>query len=223
MVRKPRKQAQSKRKQPEPPQRTSERSVKRPARYRQEAQTPAITQHAQAARTKRAHQLYKRIRKSRDKLFFIKHVIDTTNTVRWYVVQAKLHDDDTESTRNDGKYTVWFYIREHTNSKNRQLRNCRYWPEIHQVKSNGTLGQIVPIRPGRADTVPAEQASKYRVYQQVINLLDDGLVGPFDFAVPNHYQQEANRIAFEEWEDLKSEAAKHALHVSDIEEVIPLR
>ena len=215
-----------KRKQPEPKTRTSERSTKRPARYRQENQNPEIPQQtrtAQAAYTRRAHQLYKRIRKSRDKLFFIKHVIDTTNTTRWYVVQAKLHDDDTESTRNEGKYTVWFYIREHTNSKNRQLRNCRYWPEIHQVKPNGTLGPIVPIRPGRAEAILQEQANKYRVYQQVINLLDDGLVGPFDFAIPNHYQQEANRIAFEEWEDLKSEAVRHALDVSNIEEVIPLR
>jgi hypothetical protein len=143
--------------------------------------------------------------------------------MRWYVVQAKLYDDDTETTRNEGKYTVWFYILEQANSKIRQLRNCRYWPEIHQVKPNGALGPIGPIRPGRAETILEEQANKYRVYQQVINLLDNGLVGPFDFAIPNHYQQEANRIAFEKWEDLKSEAAKHALDVSDIVEVIPLR
>ena len=216
----------NKRKQTGTTQRTSARTTKRPARYRQENQNSEIPQQARtthAANTKQAHHLYKRVRKSRDKLFFIKHVIDTTNTMRWYVVQAKLHDDDTETTRNEGKYTVWFYIREQANSKIRQLRNCRYWPEIHQVKPNGALGPIVPIRPGRAETILKEQANKYRIYQQVINLLDDGLVGPFDFAIPNHYQQEANRIAFEEWEDLKSEAAKHALDVSDIEEVIPLR
>jgi hypothetical protein len=43
-------------------------------------------------------------------------------------------------------------------------------------------------------------------------LLEDVLVGPFDFAVPSHYQNESHRIAFKEWEDLKS-AAQQAIQV----------
>ena len=61
-----------------------------------------------------------------------------------------------------------------------------------------------------------------QVYQQHINLLKHALVGPFDFAVPRHYQQESNRIAFEEWEELKSAAAEHNVDTSNIEDIIPL-
>ena len=215
-----------KRNEDERPQRTSARSSKRPARYRDnktqaELHTPQQT-GTQHSRTQQAHKLYRQIRKSRDKLFFIKYTIDTTNTPRWYIVQAKLSDDDDETTRNEGQYTVWFYIREHTNSKTRQLRNCRYWPEVHQLRPNGRMGQIIPIRPGRVDTLIKEQPTKYKVFEQTLNLCEAGLVGPFDFAVPKHYQQEANRIAFEEWEELKAAAQQHGLDVSDIEEIIPL-
>ena len=156
-------------------------------------------------------------------MFFIKHIIDSTQTMRWYVVQAKLDDDDDEATRDEGNYRVWFYIREHANSKSRQLRNCRYWPEVHQLRPNGTLGPVVPIRPGRVDATLQQQPNKYKVYEQTINLLEHALVGPFDFAVPRHYQNEPHRIAFEEWEDLKSAAKQYNLDTTNIEEIIPLR
>jgi hypothetical protein len=156
-------------------------------------------------------------------MFFIRHKIDTTNTHRWYIVQARLQDDDTQTTRDEGKYTVWFYIREQSNSKTREQRNCRYWPEIHQLRPNGTMGQIVSVRPGRAEATLRDRPDRYKAYQETINLCQDALVGPFDFAVPKYYQNEANRIAFEEWEELKTAAQTIDLDVGDIEEIVPLR
>jgi hypothetical protein len=139
------------------------------------------------------------------------------------VVQVKLQDNDETATRDEGNYNVRFYIREQANSKDRQLRNCRYWPEIHELRPNGMFGKIVQIRPGKVDSILDDQPEKYRVYEQTINLCESALVGPFDFAHPRHYQNEGNRIAFEEWEELKSAAKHHDLDVSDIEEIIPLR
>ncbi|KAI2503053.1 hypothetical protein MHU86_11401 [Fragilaria crotonensis] len=132
-------------------QRTSTRTANKPERYRND-DTKQV--HAQSHTRKKAHTLYKQIRRSRDKLFFIKYMIDTTNT---------------------------------------SVKRLRDQPE------------------------------RYKVYEQTIDLCENGLVGPFDFAVPKYYQNEANRIAFEEWEDLKTAAEQHNLDVSDIEEVIPLR
>ena len=212
------------------PARTPGRATRKPTRYKQnEATTTAARPQApkeimtQQTQTKKAHQLYKRICKSRDKLFIIKYIVDTTNTTRWYVIQVRLDDDDTETTRNEGKYRVWFYICEHSNSKSRQLRNCRYWPEVHQLRPNGMLGLIVPIRPGRVEQTITAQPDKYKVFEQTVDLLEKALVGPFDFAVPKHYQNESNRVAFEEWEDLKMAAKQHNLDVTDTEEIIPLR
>lgn len=68
-----------------------------------------------------------------------------------------------------------------------------------------------------------QHPDKYQVYTQTIDLCENALVGPFDFAVPKHYQREANRIAFEEWEELKTAAQQHNLDISDIEETIPLQ
>ncbi|KAI2508403.1 hypothetical protein MHU86_6077 [Fragilaria crotonensis] len=201
---------------PDRPQRTSTRTTNKPARFRDEATRATDTDQQQRMK---AHKLYKATRKSRDKLFFIRHTIDTTSIQRWYVVQVKLQDDDTETTRDEGKYKVWFYIREHANSKERQLRNCRYWPEIHKIRPNGTLGEIVPIRPGKVTAILDDQPGKYRVYEQTINLCEFALVGPFDFAHPRHYQNEGNRIAFEEWEELKSAAKHHDLDRPTLEPV----
>ena len=201
--------------------RTSARAAKRPARYRENE--PTQGHHRQPTNRTQAHSLYKQIRKSRDKLFFIRHTIDTTNTQRWYVVQVQLQDDDRITTRDEGEYNVRFYIREQANSKERQQRNCRYWPEIHEIKHNGALGKIIPIRPGRVDRILQEQQNRLAAYEQTVNLLDKALVGPFDFAIPRDYQNESNRIEFERWEDLKIAATGHDMDTSDIEDIIPLR
>ena len=58
------------------------------------------TQHTESTGKQTVRTL---IRKSRDKLFSIKYTIGTTNSPQWYVVQAKLRDDDESSTRDEGK------------------------------------------------------------------------------------------------------------------------
>ena len=91
------------------------------------------------------------------------------------------------------------------------------------MRPNGMLGQIVPLRPGKVEAALDSQPKKYGVYEQVIDLLECALTGPFDFAVPKHYQNESHRIAFEDWEDMKAAAANEDLDVTDIEEIVPLR
>ena len=183
------------------PTRASRREAKRPARYRSEEhqQVPKQTRTSETGKQQktRAHKLYQQIRKSRDRLFFIKHIADTTRVPKWYAVQVQL-DDDTTEERDEGTYNVWFLIRELANSKERIQRNCRYYPEVHQLRNDGTMGPIIQIRPGRVTTALAENPTKYRIYEQRINLLEHALAGPFDFAFPRHYQNEANRIAFED-------------------------
>ena len=80
------------------------------------------------------------------------------------------------------------------------------------------------IRPGRVNNILQHCSEKYRVYQQTINVWEQALLGPFNFAEPRDYQEhKANRIvAFEEWEELKATAPEHDVDISDIEEIIPL-
>jgi hypothetical protein len=85
------------------------------------------------------------------------------------------------------------------------------------------FGKIVQIRPGKVDRILQDQPERYIAYKQTINLTEHALVGPFNFARPRDYQNESNRIEFEQWEDLKIAATTHDMDTSDIEEIIPLR
>lgn len=83
------------------------------------------------------------------------------------------------------------------------------------------MGKIIPIRPGRADKVINSQPQRYKAYEQPINLAQHAIVGPFDFAIPQHYNQEANRIAFEHWEELKAKGPQYQVVIDDVETIIP--
>ena len=215
------------------PMRTATRNIRPPKRYcplpneelDNNTSPQDTTQHREESKTptRKAHQLYNSTRQSRDRLFFIRHRGDATEQYQWYLVQALLEDSDTTATRNEGEYRVRFMIREHSNSKTRPLRNCRYWPEIHELGSNGTPGPIIMIRPGKVDNVLKNQPHKYQAYEREVNLIQHAIVGPFDFALPREYNQEAHRITFEEWETLKARANQYQVDTSNIERTIPLR
>jgi hypothetical protein len=50
------------------------------------------------------------------------------------------------------------------------------------------------------------------------------IVGPFDFAVPKHYDNKAHRITFEEWEELTAKANNHHnIKAENINQIIPLQ
>lgn len=214
--------------------RTSTRTIQPPKRFRDTEPNPTTINKSTTkipeeknrttspSDTHTPRQLYSRIKRSRDKLFIIRHHTDDINSFKWFIVQAIPELSDPTEARTEGIYTVRFWIREHCNSKTRTLRNCRYWPEIHERRLN-ELGPIIPIRPGRAKTLLDTRPERYAAYEQPINLVTEAIIGPFDFAIPNQYNNEANRIAFEEWEEFIARAAEYNVDTSDIDTIIPLR
>jgi hypothetical protein len=149
--------------------------------------------------------------------------VDAEPVYKWFLVQVQPESSDPTEARNEGIHNVRFWIREHSNSKTRTQRNCRYWPEIHERRHKNHPGPIVPIRPGRANTLLQTQPDRYTAYEQPINLITNAIVGPFDFAIPKFYNNEANRIAFEEWEELIRKAPEYHVDTTDVDSIIPLR
>ena len=207
--------------------RTATRKIQLPERYRDtsppETRTPQHTPPFQHHAHQHPHTLYRKTLRSRDKLFFIRHNPDNDTRYKWHLAQARLAADDTTECREQGEYRIRFFIREPSTSSTRTLRNCRYWPEIHRRQPDGTMGQRIPIRPGKADTLLTTSPNHYMPYEIELNLLQHGIVGPFDFAHPRDYNQEANRIAFEHWEELKDKAEQYHINTDNVEQIIPLR
>jgi hypothetical protein len=94
------------------------------------------------------------------------------------------------AARQFGLYNVCWYMRHHTDSKTHLQRNCRFWPEIHEIDQDGYFGKIYPIRPGTVQSQLNKYPSTLGWYNMEINIIEDGLVGPFDFTTINkqtHY------------------------------------
>jgi hypothetical protein len=67
-------------------------------------------------------------------------------------------------------------------SRRLKVRNCRYWPELHEFKQDGvTMGPMIPTKPSKVDKLLLEQPHKVMWYQDTINLFEHKIVGPFDF------------------------------------------
>jgi hypothetical protein len=209
-----------------PQTRTSTRQIQKPKRFRDTADhTSPSNQPGENTSHIQPHHMHKRIRQSRDKMFFIRHRINDTDKHKWFLVQARPEASDPHKAQEEGIYMVRFWIREHQHSETRPQRNCRYWPEIHERNHNGPniIGPIIPIRPGQVETLLTTRPDRYIAYELPVNLCTHAITGPFDFAVPKFYDQEANRVTFEDWEELKAKAPRHKIDVTDIDNIIPLR
>jgi hypothetical protein len=81
-------------------------------------------------------QLYRAIFQSRDKLSFFAHQPDGQTTETWYLVQVNLDKTDPLAAKELGRYWVHWMIRHHVNCLSKQIRLCRFWPEVHERTTN---------------------------------------------------------------------------------------
>ena len=86
---------------------------------------------------------------------------------------------------------------------------------IHELRSDDTLGVMCVIRPNKAEETVRNNPRTRAWYKLEINLAEDALVGPFDFAS----NQQIDEIV---WEKLKEEAQQRDVDISDLDKVIPL-
>lgn len=186
------------------------RRRRKPARFRDLEASDETVSTATALR-----RLYNRIESSKDRLFFIKHLPDGQVLPTWYLVQVDLDETDPIVAKDWGIYHVRWYIRHHEDAKRRLQCNCRFWPEIHEIKSDGTFGKLYPIRPHKVNKLLETKGKLYGWYQMDVNLAETGLLGPFDFGSDWIVPKPA-------WNQLKLKAAELDLNVNSAFEQTPL-
>jgi hypothetical protein len=97
-----------------------------------------------------------------------------------------------------------------------KVRECAYWPEIHEFKRDGvTMGPIVPTKPTKVDDLLMKKPFRFMWYQDSINLYESLLVGPFDF-------EDAHRVPQDAWKKLLTKASTCNLYTGAINRIVPL-
>ena len=169
----------------------------------------------QTTRTK-LEKLAESIKASDNKLFVI--TIDTPGYKEksWHIVQVEEEDLEWRKKRASGRYHVLFYVRRLTDSRNKKVKDCQYWPEIHEFKRDGvTMGPMVPTRPAKVAELLRKKAHRYMWYQDTIDLSECAVVGPFNFINDHHIPEEV-------WKELTEKAQQYNIYIGDINRVIPL-
>ncbi|HSN22649.1 MAG TPA: hypothetical protein VLS45_00540, partial [Methylomicrobium sp.] len=167
-----------------------------------------------------AQSMYETVKSSESKAVIIKADPDgTSGTTNWYV--AVIDWDETCETKaiQEGIYRLRWYLPHHQDSKKRRRKDCRFWPEVHELTRNGELGCIRPISPHKATKEYLKQR-KWVFYEWDVDLRSDLLVGPFNFETING---EPFRIPKSVWNKLANMKTVPDLNVSDMNRVIPLK
>lgn len=172
-------------------------------------------------RAQRNYALLQATRKSRDKMIIIEYPDAATRTSRWYVAQILMRESEERADVEKGYYIVRLWTRHAKDSQHRTKRSCRYWPEIHYKRPNGTLGAIAMVNPNKTERI-LQQRHKYTARDEQFNLDKHLMAGPFDFGIPREYDDQPNRIPDDIWVDTAQQAERRHIHAADINEIVPL-
>ena len=134
----------------------------------------------------------------------------------WEIVQVDMEDDSWMKAKTTGKYHVKFWLRNAKDAKTKRVRECRYWPNIHEFKRDRrSLGPLCPIRPQVALETLRKKKGLYFWYQDTIMLEECLVVGPFNF-IQGYY------IPDTVWTLLITRAPSRNIYIEDINQVISL-
>ena len=99
---------------------------------------------------------------------------------KWYLVQVYMDHSDPVSMSNYGVYCFLWYIIQYESCNKYPTMKCRFWPEIRTKNQDGTLGNMLPVRPSKVHNL-LQNNQTYMWYQDYISLCDHRLIGPFQF------------------------------------------
>jgi hypothetical protein len=166
--------------------------------------------------------LVENIISSRDKMLFIWYQQAGTIAKKWYLVEARLPDADAIGAFRAGcSIHVRFYVRNVDDSKKLPGRLCRQWPEIHELRKNGTFGRMLALRPGKVKGF-LEKQPNYAAYEKVVQIQDQILWGPFNFAPPKDVNNRSNIVRTDDWERFKAVCETKDIDTSTVDTIVPL-
>ncbi|CAJ1952165.1 unnamed protein product [Cylindrotheca closterium] len=154
--------------------------------------------------------LYERTTQSKDKLYVIAHQDNTSGWNNWYVIQINMEETNEKLARTKGQYHCkeW-YIPKLTTTKQGSPMTSPFWPLIKEFTDETTYGPTVPIRHSKVDQVLNKSPHKYAWFQKEVNIVEDGVYGPFDF-------ERDYKIPDVVWEKVREAATQMKLKVANI-------
>ena len=143
----------------------------------------------------------------------------------WYPVRILGTDEELEKAKsNKGRLVCRFYVRHYKDSEKLTLKDCRYWPEVHEYdERNDTLTKMIACRPNRFEKMVGDNEGKYRSYQIDIDVCKHIIHGPFEFATPPTANGRSHTFRQEDWAALRRLAPEFQVDPSDLDEVVPLQ
>ena len=160
--------------------------------------------------------LAKRVEESKDKLFLIKRLRPAHKLASWHLVQVDEEETNWRRAKAEGIYHVRYFVRCLADSRKKKVKECAYWPEIHEFKRDGeTMGPIVPTKPSKVDHLLSTKPHRYMWYQDTFNLFEAMIVGPFDF-------EDGFRVPATAWQALLKTAEESRIYVGAVNRTVPL-
>ncbi|CAJ1964161.1 unnamed protein product [Cylindrotheca closterium] len=153
--------------------------------------------------------VYEQTTQTKDKLYVIAHQDDTSGWNNWYVIQINMEETNEKLARTKGQYHCKWYIPKPTATKQGPPMTSPFWPLIKEFANETTYGPTVPIRPSKVDQVLKKSPHKYAWYQKEVNIVEDGVYGPFDF-------ERDYKIPDVVWEKVREAAPQMKLKVANI-------
>ena len=124
--------------------------------------------------------------------------------------------------RDYGVYWCLWYIRHHEYCTHHRTLKFILWPDIREMKQDGTLGKMLPVRPLRVNGF-LQRYQTYVWYQDDISLVEHSLVCPFQFGTTGRKKLKyPNIIDTKHWKELGKEGQKKVINTSNTKEVVPL-
>lgn len=175
-----------------------------------------VSIHTPQTRTQRCKSLWQQIRASKDKLFIIKDKDAVDPLFTWYVVQVDLDESVEQKARSLGEYHVRWFIPNQQEATKTITKKCAYWPWVKELKPDGNFGATIACRPKKAEALLRKRPYSYGWYQKTINLVEQGVYGPFDFEARYKIPEAA-------WTTLEAKADEEDIQIDNLHKVAPLR
>ena len=118
-----------------------------------------------------------------------------------------------------GFFYVRLYVRHPKDLCKYTVRECRCWPEVRRTQGN-TTSQLLLIKPQRVDRLIQRRPTKYYTNEIEINLINDLIIGPLNFAKAKEYNNRSFYIPSEAWVTLITKASKYNINVDNINSII---
>jgi hypothetical protein len=165
-------------------------------------------------------QLYRQIEASNSKAVIIKVPEERNHRLsQWYVAVIDWDETDESAAKTKGIYRLRWLVPHHKDSKHRRRKDCRYWPEVHELTKRGELGPMRPISPHKASRSYINKQG-WTFYEWDTNLLNDMIVGPFNLTTVNG---EPDRVPKQIWDELVLQADHQEIDISNLDRVVPLK